>query len=107
MQGVFYVANKLYGLTFKEITSEVPSYEPTAKAYEVIDRDGTTLAIFYSDNFPRESKRAGAWCTSFRGQSYEGDERIIPIVINCCNMTAAADGAPALQSIDNVETIFH
>ena len=107
MQGVFYVANKLYGLTFKEITSEVPSYEPTAKAYEVIDRDGTTLAIFYSDNFPRESKRAGAWCTSFRGQSYEGDKRIIPIVINCCNMTAAADGAPALQSIDNVETIFH
>ncbi len=107
IQGVFYVANKLYGLTFKEITSEVPSYEPTAKAYEVIDRDGTTLAIFYSDNFPRESKRAGAWCTSFRGQSYEGDERIIPIVINCCNMTAAADGTPALQSIDNVETIFH
>lgn len=107
MQGVFYVANKLYGLTFKEITSEVPSYEPTAKAYEVIDKDGTTLAIFYSDNFPRESKRAGAWCTSFRGQSYEGDERIIPIVINCCNMTAASDGAPALQSIDNVETIFH
>ncbi len=107
MQGVFYVANKLYGLTFKEITSEVPSYEPTAKAYEVIDGDGTTLAVFYSDNFPRESKRAGAWCTSFRGQSYEGDERIIPIVINCCNMTAPTGDGPALQSIDNVETIFH
>ncbi len=107
MQGVFYVANKLYGLTFKEITTEVPSYEPTAKAYEVIDKDGTTLAIFYSDNFPRESKRAGAWCTSFRGQSYEGEERIIPVVVNCCNMTAATDSTPALQSIDNVETIFH
>lgn len=107
MQGVFYVANKLYGLTFKEITADVPSYEPTAKAYEVIDRDGTTLAIFYSDNFPRESKRAGAWCTSFRGQSYENGERVIPIVINCCNSTAATDNAPALQSIDNVETIFH
>lgn len=107
MQGVFYVANKLYGLTFKEITADVPSYEPTAKAYEVIDRDGTTLAIFYSDNFPRESKRAGAWCTSFRGQSYEGGERIIPIVINCCNMTAPTGDGPALQSIDNVETIFH
>ena len=103
MQGVFYVANKLYGLTFKEITAEVPSYEPTAKAYEVIDRDGTTLAIFFSDNFPRESKRAGAWCTSFRGQSYENGERVIPIVVNCCN---SADG-PALQSIDNVQTIFH
>ena len=107
MQGIFHVAGKLYGLTFKEITTEVPSYEPTAKAYEVIDRDGTTLAIFYSDNFPRESKRAGAWCTSFRGQSYEGDERIIPIVVNCCNMTAPTADGPALQSIDNVETLFH
>ena len=107
MQGVFYVANKLYGLTFKEITAEVPSYEPTAKAYEVIDRDGTTLAIFYSDNFPRESKRAGAWCTSFRGQSYENGERVIPIVVNCCNSAAATGDGPALQSIDNVETIFH
>ena len=107
MQGIFHVAGKLYGLTFKEITDEVPAYEPTAKAYEVIDGDGTTLAIFYSDNFPRASKRAGAWCTSFRGQSYEGDERIIPIVVNCCNMTAPTGDGPALQSIDNVETLFH
>lgn len=107
MQGIFHVAGQLYGLTFKEITAEVPSYEPTAKAYEVIDRDGTTLAVFYSDNFPRASKRAGAWCTSFRGQSYEGEERVIPIVINCCNMTAPTGDGPALQSIDNVETLFH
>ena len=107
MQGIFYVANKLYGLTFKEITDAVPSYEPTAKAYEVIDRDGTLLAIFYSDNFPRDGKNAGAWCTSFRGQSYDGEERIIPIVINCCNMTAPTGDGPALQSIDNVETLFH
>ncbi len=107
MQGIFHVANKLYGLTFKEITPNVPSYEPTAKAYEVIDRDGTLLAIFYSDNYPRDGKNAGAWCTSFRGQSYEGDERIIPIVINCCNMTAPTGDGPALQSIDNVETLFH
>ncbi len=107
MQGIFYVANKLYGLTFKEITADVPMYEPTAKAYEVIDRDGTTLAIFYSDNFPRESKRAGAWCTSFRSQSYKDGERVIPIVVNCCNMTAATGDTPALQSIDNVETMFH
>ncbi len=107
MQGIFHVAGKLYGLSFKEITSEVPSYEPTAKAYEVLDAEGKTLAIFYSDNFPRESKRAGAWCTSFRGQSYEGDERVIPIVVNCCNMTAPTGDGPALQSIDNVETLFH
>ena len=107
MQGIFHVANKLYGITFKEITDKVPSYEPTAKAYKVIDRDGTLLAIFYSDNFPRDGKNAGAWCTSFRGQSYEGDERVIPIVINCCNMTAPTGDGPALQSIDNVETMFH
>ena len=107
LQGVFYVANKLYGLTFKEITSEVPSYEPTAKAFEVIDRDGTLLAIFYSDYFPRDGKNAGAWCTSFRGQRYENGKRIIPIVVNCCNMTAPTGDGPALQSIDNVETIFH
>ncbi len=107
MQGIFHVAGELYGLSFREITAEVPAYEPTAKAYEVTDRDDTTLAIFYSDNFPRESKRAGAWCTSFRGQRYEGDERIIPIVVNCCNMTAPTGDGPALQSIDNVETLFH
>ena len=107
MQGIFYVANKLYGITFKEITSDVPSYEPTAKAYEVIDKDGTTLAIFYSDNFPRESKRAGAWCTSFRPQSYKEGKRVIPVVVNSCNMTLPNSEGYALQSIDNVETMFH
>ena len=107
MQGIFHVANKLYGITFKEITAEVPSYEPTAKAFEVLDRDGSTLAIFYSDNFPRESKRAGAWCTSFRPQSYENGKRIYPVVVNSCNMTAPTADTPALQSIDNVLTLFH
>ena len=107
MQGIFHVANKLYGITFKEVTAQVPSYEPTAKAYEVIDKDGTTLAIFYSDNFPRESKRAGAWCTSFRPQSYKDGKRVIPVVVNSCNMTLPNSEGYALQSIDNVETMFH
>ena len=107
IQGIFYVANKLYGITFKEITADVPAYEPTAKAYEVIDRDGSTLAIFYGDYFPRESKRAGAWCTSFRPQSYVGKTRIAPIVVNSCNMTHPNSEGYALQSIDNVLTIFH
>ena len=107
MKGIFYVATKLYGITFKEITADVPSYEPTAKAYEVIDKDGSLLAIFYSDQFTRESKRAGAWCTSFRPQSYENGKRIAPIVVNSCNMTAATENTPALQSIDNVKTMFH
>ena len=107
MQGIFHVANKLYGVTFKEITAEVPCYEPTAKCFEVIDKDGKTLAVFYSDNFPRDGKGAGAWCTSFRGQSYEGEERIIPIVVNSCNMTSPSGDKPALQTIDNVHTLFH
>ena len=104
MQGIFHVANKLYGVTFKEITAEVPCFEPTAKCFEVIDKDGKTLAVFYSDNFPRDGKGAGAWCTSFRGQSYENGVRVIPHVVNACNMTA---GNPALQTIDNVNTLFH
>ena len=103
-QGIFYVANKLYGITFKEITDQVPSFEATAKCYEVIDKDGTTLAVFYADPFPRDGKGAGAWCTSFRGQSYENGVRVIPHVVNACNMT---NGTPALQTIDNVETLFH
>jgi peptidyl-dipeptidase Dcp len=103
-QGIFYVANKLYGITFKEITDQVPSFEATAKCYEVIDKDGTTLAVFYADPFPRDGKGAGAWCTSFRGQSYENGVRVIPHVVNACNMTT---GEPALQTIDNVETLFH
>ena len=108
MEGIFYVANKLYSITFKEITDKVPAYEPTAKAYEVIDKDGTLLAIFYSDQFTREGKNAGAWCTSFRPQSYdENGNRIIPIVVNSCNMTPATENTPALQSIDNVKTMFH
>ncbi len=107
MQGIFHVANKLYGITFKEVTAQVPSYEPTAKAYEVIDKDGTLLAIFYSDNFPRESKRAGAWCTSFRPQSYKNGKREIPVVVNSCNMTLPNSEGYALLSIDNVETLFH
>ena len=107
MEGIFYVATKLYGITFKEVTPDVPSYEPTAKAYEVIDRDGSLLAIFYSDQFTRDSKNAGAWCTSFRPQSYENDKRIVPVVVNSCNMTPATENTPALQSIDNVKTMFH
>ena len=103
-QGIFYVANKLFGITFKEITDQVPSFEATAKCYEVIDKDGTTLAVFYADPFPRDGKGAGAWCTSFRGQSYENGVRVIPHVVNACNMTT---GEPALQTIDNVETLFH
>lgn len=107
LKGIFYVANKLYGLTFRECTSEFPVYEASAQSWEVIDKDGKVLSIFYSDYFPRDGKGAGAWCTAFRGQSYNGEERVIPIVVNVCNMTTPSGDKPALQSIDNVETMFH
>jgi len=107
LKGIFYVANKLYGVSFKEVTAEVPAYEATAQAWEVYDKDSTLLAIFYSDYYPRDGKRAGAWCTSFRSQSYENGKRVEPIVVNVCSMTPASADKPALQSIDNVETMFH
>ena len=107
LKGVFYVANKLYGVSFKEITDKAPAYEPTAQAWEVYDADSTLLAIFYSDYMPRDGKRAGAWCTSFRGQRYDGGNRVEPVVVNVCSMTPPSADKPALQTIDNVETMFH
>ncbi|MBQ0058163.1 MAG: M3 family metallopeptidase [Bacteroidales bacterium] len=110
--GIFYVANRLYGLTFREITADVPAYEPTAQAWEVSDSDGKVVAIFYSDYYPRDGKGAGAWCTNLREQSYETDAegnevRRIPVLVNVCNMTSATANRPALQNADNVETMFH
>ncbi|MBQ0149726.1 MAG: M3 family metallopeptidase [Bacteroidales bacterium] len=106
-QGIFYVANKLYGLSFNERTQDYPVYEPTAKSWDVIDRDGNVIAIFYSDFFPRDGKGAGAWCGAFRGQRYDGAARVQPIVTNVCNMTLPSTDKPALQTLDNVETMFH
>lgn len=107
LKGIFYVANKLYGLTFKECTDQFPVYEKTAQSWEVIDKDGKVLALFYSDYYPRAGKRAGAWCTGFREQTYNGNERVAPVVVNVCNMTVASKDKPALQNIDNVTTMFH
>ena len=107
-QGIFYVAGKLYGLTFKERTDDYPQYDSNARSWDVIDPQGNVLAIFYSDYFPRDGKRAGAWCGGFRGQTYDGTQRVQPIVTNVCNMTLpSGEGKPALQTIDNVETMFH
>lgn len=111
LDGIFYVANKLYGISFKEITGTVPNYEPTARVWEVNDKDGELLAIFYGDYFPRDGKGAGAWMTDMRQQSYANingkDVRVIPVIQNVCNMTKASTSKPALQSIDNVTTMFH
>ena len=108
LKGIFHVASQLYGLNFKEITSEVPAYEPSAQAWLVTDSEGKDVAIFYSDYYPRDGKGAGAWMTEFRQQSYDAEgKRTIPIIVNVCNMTKPASGQPALQSFDNVLTMFH
>lgn len=106
-KGVFYVAKRLYGLSFVERTSEYPSYEKTAKCFDVVDAEGNVIAVYYSDYYPRDGKGAGAWNTSFRGQRYEGPERIQPIVVNVASLSLPSGDKPALLSIDNVETMFH
>ena len=112
LKGIFYTAEKLHGLTFKEITGQVPTYEKEAQTWEVYDKTGEVVAIFYNDYYPRDGKGAGAWMTDLRSQSYttdaEGKEvRQIPVTINVCNMTRPNAEGAALQSIDNVTTMFH
>lgn len=105
-QGIFFVANKLYGLTFTERT-DLPKYHPDTKTFEVRDKDGSLLALFYSDYFPRDGKGAGAWCTSFRGEYYKDGERVIPIVVNVASLTPPNGDTPALQNVTNITTEFH
>ena len=106
LQGIFYVANKLYGLTFKERT-DLPKYDPTVKTYEVYDKDGSLLAIFYGDYYPRTGKGAGAWCSSFRSTYYENGQRVIPQVVNVASLASPTGDTPALERIDDVNTMFH
>jgi len=105
-EGLFEVVGKLWGLTFHEL-ADVPVYQEDVKVYEVKEADGSTLAIWYSDYFPRASKRGGAWMSSFRKEYYEGDERVIPIIYNVGNFTKPTSAKPALLSADEVGTMFH
>lgn len=105
-QGAFDVANKLYGLTFKRLDN-MPIYHPEVEVYEVLEADGTQVGIFYVDYFPRESKRPGAWMSSFRRQYKENGERVAPVIVNVCNFTAPVGGQPALLTFDEANTLFH
>ena len=105
-QGMFYVANKLYGLTFKERT-DLPKYHEDTKVFEVYDKDGSLLALFYTDYFPRDGKGAGAWCGGFRDQYYKDGQRVVPIVTNVASLTPPNGDTPALQNITNITTEFH
>jgi peptidyl-dipeptidase Dcp len=105
-EGAFYVANKLYGITFTPI-SDIPLPHPEALAFECKDVDGTHLGVLYMDFFPRASKRGGAWCGGYRSQKYKDGERVAPVVTIVCNFTPPAAGEPALLSVDEAETLFH
>ena len=106
-EGVFATANKLYGLNFKKLDN-VPVYHPEVEAYEVTDTDGSHVAIFYTDYFPRPGKNAGAWMSSFRGQNIKADgENIRPLIYNVGNFTRSTPETPSLLTLDEVETLFH
>lgn len=102
--GVFYAANKLYGITFKKKT-DIPVYANDVNVYEVIDKDGSTLALFYTDYFHRDTKRGGAWMGNFVNQSTLFGRK--PVIYNVCNYSKPVNGEPALISLDDVNTLFH
>ena len=105
-EGAFYVANKLYGITFTPL-KDMPLPHPEAQAFECKDKDGTHLGVLYMDFFPRASKRGGAWCGTYRSQSYQDGKRVAPVVTIVCNFTQPAPGQPALLSADEASTLFH
>lgn len=103
--GLFFLANRLFGITLRPITA--PLYHEECEAYEVIDHNDTPLGMLYFDLHPRAGKRGGAWCGSYIPQSFEDGERVCPVVTIVCNFTRPVGTAPALLSIDEVETLFH
>jgi len=105
MDGIFFLANRLYGITFRPVS--VPLYHPETTAYEVLDEDGSHLGILYFDLHPRKSKSGGAWCGYFREQRYADGERVAPVVGIVANFTRPTASAPALLTVDETETLFH
>ena len=102
--GVFFAANKLYGLTFRE-RHDIPVYNPDVRVFEVFDADGSSLALFYADYFKRDNKSGGAWMDQFVDQSRLTGWK--PVVFNVTNFTKPAPGQPALLTFDDVTTMFH
>jgi peptidyl-dipeptidase Dcp len=102
--GVFYAANQLYGITFKE-RKDIPVYQADVRVFEVSDKDGETLGLFYCDYFKRDNKSGGAWMSNLVEQSTLLGTK--PVIYNVCNFTKPANGQPALISFDDVTTMFH
>lgn len=106
-KGIFTMAQKLYGVTFVELP-DAPKYNPEVKVYDVLDADGSHLAVFMTDYFPRASKRQGAWMDEMQGSFVDPDGTVQrPIVFNVGNFTRPAGDTPALLTLDEVETMFH
>lgn len=105
-KGVFMVCEKLYGLKFEQ-QKDIPTYHPDATAWEVKEKDGSTVGLLFMDFFPRESKRGGAWMTSFKPQEMVNGKRIPPVISIVCNFSKPTADAPALFSMDEVQTYFH
>lgn len=104
--GVFAVANKLYGINFEKLDS-MPLYNPEAECFKVTNADGSLVGIFYTDYYPRASKRAGAWMSNFREQYVKDGVDVRPIVLNIGNFTKPTATEPSLLTLDEVETLFH
>lgn len=105
-EGAFRVANRLYGLTFAE-RKDLPVYHPEVRAFEVKDRDGSHLAIFYTDYHPRPGKRGGAWSGTYRGAQVRDGKDVRPVIVNVCNFSRPTGDDPALLSLEETETLFH
>jgi len=105
-KGAFDVAEKLYGMRFFQ-RNDIEVYHPDVEVFEVLEADGTHLGIFYSDYYPRDGKRSGAWSSSFRSQSNIDNNFITPLVYNVGNFAKPTADKPSLMSMDEVETLFH
>ncbi len=106
MNGMFYVAGKLWGITFEK-RGDIPVYHEEASAFEVKEADGSHIGVLFVDFHPRDGKRPGAWCSSFRRAGYKNGERIYPLSTIVMNFTRPAGDTPALLSFDEVSTMFH
>ncbi len=104
--GMFWVANQLYGITFTKLEN-MPIYHPEVEVFEAKEENGDHIGILYMEYHPRASKRSGAWCTSYRSQKYADGKRVAPVVSIVCNFSAPVGDTPALLSVDETETLFH
>lgn len=105
-EGAFETAKKLWGISFVALTN-VPTYHEEVEVYEVKDKDGSHLGLLYADFFPRDSKRGGAWMTSYRSQQTKDGKRVAPVISIVCNFTKPVGDQPALLTFDEATTLFH